>query len=143
MKTLTPWAPTMRQELARYLSRFDDDFPVLSKDVADWTPALDVTEANGNFIVKAECPGMEAKDLRVRVQNDVLTIEGEKVSDIHEKTERAYRRERSYGSFSRDIRFPTPTDGTKVKAHLANGILTLTVPKAAAAGSATIPITVG
>lgn len=142
MKSLIPRAPMMRQDLERFLSYFDEEFPI-ANGLTDWSPVLDVTEEDGKFVVKAECPGIDAKDLHVRVKNDVLTIEGEKVSDIEEKTDRTYRKERSFGAFSRAIRFPTPTDGTKVKARLVNGVLTLTVPKSVTAESSTIPIQVG
>ena len=144
MKALTPWIrmPTLRQELDRLFARFDDDLPVPSA-LADWSPTLDVTEVDGTFVVKVECPGVEAKDLHVRVENDLLTIEGEKRTELEEKTDRSWRRERSFGSFAREIRFPMPTDGTRVKARLANGVLTLTVPKAAVAKASTIPIQAG
>jgi len=144
MKALAPWTrvPTLRQELDHLFSRFDDDLPVPSP-FADWTPALDVTEANGTFVVKAECPGVELKDLRVRMDHDILTIEGEKKAEVEEKTDRTWRRERSYGSFTREIRFPTAVDGTNVKARLVNGVLMLTIPKAAVAKASTIPIQVG
>jgi HSP20 family protein len=140
-----PWTglPTLRQELDRLFARFDED---MLKDVqlTGWNPALDVKESNGEYIVKAECPGVDAKDLRVRLENGVLTIEGEKKTEHEEESDRMYRRERSFGAFSREIRFPMPTDGTKVKAHLANGVLTLKVPKSASAPKeSNIPIQVG
>jgi HSP20 family protein len=145
MKALMPWTnlPTLRQELDRIFTRFDEDaFTPVS--LADWMPSMDVTESNGDFVVKLECPGMEAKDLHVRMENGVLTVEGEKKADREEKTDRTYRHERTFGSFSREIRLPKPTDGSKIKAGLANGVLTLTVPKAAeAAGKNEIPIQVG
>jgi HSP20 family protein len=142
MKALTPWTnlPTLRQELDRFFSHFDDDTlaPAL---LSDWVPSMDISESNGDFVVKAECPGMDAKDLHIRMENGVLTIEGEKKSDREVKSDRSYRHERSFGSFSREIRFPKPTDGSKVKARLTNGVLTLTVPKSAsAAGQKDIPI---
>ena len=144
MKALTPWTPlpTLRQELDRLFARFDDDFVVPSA-FADWTPMVDVTEANGEYVVKTECPGVEPKDLRVRMENDVLTIEGEKKADLEEKTDKTWRRERTFGSFAREIRFPTSTDGTGVKARLVNGVLTLKVPKAAVAKASSIPIQAG
>ena len=145
MKALAPWTnlPTLRQELDRFFSRFDDE--TLAPGVlADWMPAMDITESNGDFVVKAECPGMDVKDIHVRMENGVLTIEGEKKSDREVKSDRSYRHERTFGSFSRDIRFPKPTDGSRIKARLVNGVLTLTVPKAAsAAGQGNVPIEVG
>ena len=145
MKALIPWTnlPTLRQELDRFFTRIDDDLlgPV---SFTEWMPSMDVSESNGEFVVKVECPGMEAKDLHVRMENGILTVSGEKKSDREEKSERAYRYERMFGAFSRDIRFPKPTDGSKIKARLANGVLTLTVPKSASpAQQDNIPIQVG
>jgi HSP20 family protein len=145
MKALMPWTnlPTLRQELDRLFSRFDED-ALAPFALADWMPSMDVTESNGDFVVKLECPGMEAKDLHVRMEDGVLTVEGEKKSDREEKTDRSYRHERMFGSFSRDIRLPKPTDGSKINARLVNGVLTLTVPKApATAGKKDIEIKVG
>ena len=144
MKALTPWTrlPTLRQELDRLFTRFDDDSPVASA-FADWAPTVDVTEVNGTYVVKTECPGVEAKDLHVRMENDVLTIEGEKKADVDEKSDKTWRRERMFGSFAREIRFPTSTDGTAVKARLVNGVLTLTIPKATSAKASSIPIQAG
>src|SRR5688500_16744905 len=83
MNALTRWSsgPILREELDRLFSRFGDE--ALSPfSPADWAPALDVSELDNEYIVKAECPGMEAKDLQVRIENDVLTIEGEKKNEI-------------------------------------------------------------
>lgn len=145
MKALAPWTrlPTLRQELDRLFSGLDEDV-LAPAAIADWMPSVEITETDAEFVVKAECPGMDVKDIRVRMEDGVLTIEGEKKSDREVNSDRCHRQERTFGSFSRGIRFPRPTDGSKVKARLANGVLTLTVPKAAsAAGRDSIPIQVG
>lgn len=145
MKELMPFTnlPTLRQEFDRFLTRFDEDMKSPST-LSEWMPTMDVTESNGDFLVKAECPGLEVKDIHVRMDDGILTIEGEKKLEREEKSDRSYRRERTFGSFSRAIRFPKATDGTKIKAKLANGVLTLTVPKShEVTGLKDIPIQLG
>lgn len=144
MKALAPFSPvpTLRQELDRVFARFWDDDLLGTTALSEWMPALDVSEADGYYQVKVECPGMEVKDIRIKVENGVLTLQGEKKNELEEKTDYVYRRERTFGSFTRSVRFPTAVDGTKVVAKLHNGVLTIEVPKAVAAKESTIPIQV-
>jgi HSP20 family protein len=134
--------PRMRRDLGRL---FDElwDLPVEESQEMTWMPRLDVVEANGHFLVRAECPGMEAKDVRLSIDDGVLTLEGEKHTEKEEKDERTYRRERRYGSFLRRIPLPTTIDPAKVKAEFKNGLLTITLPKSAAPSEQHIPIHIG
>lgn len=145
MNARTSWTglPLLRQEIDRLFTRFDDD-DLGPTGTRMWTPSMDVCESNGNVVITVECPGMDAKDIHVSLTNDLLTIEGEKKTETEtrEKKGRTYRRERTFGSFSRDIRLPMPVDGSKIKAHLVNGVLTLTVPKSSQARPSEIPIQV-
>ena len=133
--------PLMRRDLSRL---FDElwDVPEESRELA-WLPRVDVTEANGHFFVRAECPGMEAKDVRLSIEDGVLTLEGEKRAEHEEKDERTYRRERRYGSFLRRIPLPVAVDPAKVKAEFKNGLLTVTLPKSAVRSEKNIPIQIG
>jgi HSP20 family protein len=90
--------------------------------------------------VKAEVPGMDSKDIQLSLQEQVLTIKGEKRQEKEEKDEHYYRAERSYGAFARAVRLPTPVDGSRVTATFKNGVLSVTLPKAAAAKGTMIPI---
>jgi HSP20 family protein len=83
---------------------------------------------------------MESTDIHLSLQDQVLTLKGEKKLEQEEKEEHYYRAERTYGAFARAIRLPAPVDGSKVAATFKNGLLTVTLPKAAAAKSNTIPI---
>jgi len=143
MNSMNAWGglPTLRHEIDRLFSRFDDD-GLTTASYRAWSPSMDVCEKNGNLVVTVECPGMEAKDIRVSLTNDVLTIEGEKRTDLDDKTGRAHRRERSFGAFEREIRLPAPVDGSKITARLEHGVLTLTIPRTAEAKANTIPIQV-
>ena len=142
MRALTPWTglSSMRKEMDRLFDRFwEGDFPQLPA-LGEWAPALDVSETKDAVLVKAEVPGMESKDIQLSLQEQVLTIKGEKKQEKEEKDEHYYRSERSYGAFARAVRLPTPVDGSKVTATFKNGVLSVTLPKAAAAKGTMIPI---
>ena len=95
----------------------------------DWMPSVDVSESDGNITVKAELPGLEAKDIDVDVTGDLLTLRGEKKMEEEKKEERYYCRERYAGSFQRSFRLPTMVESDKVDAQFKNGILTINIPK--------------
>jgi len=144
MRALTPWTglSTMRKEMDRLFDRFwEGDLPQLPS-LGDWAPALDVSETKDSVMVKAEVPGMDPKDIALSLQDQVLTLKGEKKQEKEEKDEHYYRAERSYGAFARAIRLPAPVDASKVTATFKHGLLTVTLPKAPAAKGATIPIKV-
>jgi HSP20 family protein len=90
---------------------------------------VDVSESDGTVMVKAELPGMEAKDIDVDVTGDVLTLRGEKKMEEERKDERYYCRERYSGSFQRSFRLPPGVQSANVDAQFKNGVLTVTMPK--------------
>jgi HSP20 family protein len=101
---------------------------------------LDVSETKDSVVVKAEVPGMEPKDIQISLQEQLLTIKGEKQMEKEEKEARYYRAERSYGTFTRSVRLPVAVDGSRVTATFKNGLLTITLPKTPAAKGTMIPI---
>jgi HSP20 family protein len=142
MRALTPWTglSTVRKEMDRLLDQFwEGDLPQLPAFGA-WAPALDVSETKDAVTVRAEIPGMEARDVELTLQDQILTLRGEKKQETEEKDEHFYRSERTYGAFARAIRLPAPVDASKVAATFKNGLLTVTLPKAPAAKGSTIPI---
>ena len=94
-----------------------------------WAPSVDIFEHNGNLVLKAELPGVDAKDVDVRVENNVLTLRGERKLDHEVKQENYHRVERSYGSFSRSFTLPNVVDTDKIKAEFKDGVLQLVLPK--------------
>ena len=131
---LTEWTPfkglaTLRDEMDRVWDRFFKDLPGKELFRGEWTPSVDVSETKDSVVVKAEVPGMEAEDLDVSLNNNFLTIKGEKKHEKEEKDEDYHMVERSYGSFSRSVRLPAEVQEDKVKANYHNGILKITMPK--------------
>ena len=100
------------------------------------------TITKDSVTIKAELPGVEAKDLDISVSGDVLTIKGEKRQEREEKDEHRHLVERSYGAFSRMVRLPAPVASDKAKASFKSGVLTITLPKTEEAKRKAIPIKV-
>ena len=97
----------------------------------DLTPAMDVTERDDEYEIKAELPGINKEDIKVTLENGVLTISGETKSEHEEKEGgRVIRQERRYGKYVRSLRLGTQIDEKKVKAHYKDGVLELILPKA-------------
>jgi HSP20 family protein len=135
-----PGLPAFRREMGRLFDRFwEEDGPEMAT-MNEWYPSLDFSENADAFVARFEIPGLEPKDVQVTLQNNVLTVKGEKKEEIKEKDERIYRMERVHGAFSRSIRLPSAVDAGKVNARFMNGVLTITVPKAPEARTANIPI---
>lgn len=108
-----------------------------------WAPAVDIYEQDGNIVLKAELPGVDAKDVDIRLENNVLTLRGERKLDNEVKRENYHRVERSYGSFTRSFTLPTVVDQEKIKADYRDGVLRVTLPKREEAKPKQISIAVG
>ena len=108
-----------------------------------WTPAVDVVETDDAIVLKAELAGMDPKDINIEVQDNVLTVSGERRFEEEVKEDKFYRIERRYGSFSRSLALPPTADESKVEAKYENGLLQITVPKAEIAKPKKITVTVG
>jgi HSP20 family protein len=108
--------------------------------VGDWAPSLDISETKDSLVVKIEVPGIEQNDIQISLQENLLTIKGEKRYERADNEERYHRVERAYGMFLRSIRLPVAVDDSKVTATFKNGLLTVTLPKTPAAKGTTIPI---
>jgi HSP20 family protein len=98
--------------------------------------AMDIDETDAAYTLSAELPGMDEKDVNVSVKGDALVIEGEKRHEQEEKGKDSYLSERSYGAFKRSFTLPDGVDADKVQARFAKGVLTVTLPKTAAAQTA-------
>jgi HSP20 family protein len=99
-----------------------------------WSPAVDIYETENELVLKADVPDVDPKDIDVRVENQTLTISGERKFEEEEKTSKGFHRiERSYGSFVRSFAVPNSFDTDKINAGFKNGVLTVTLPKKEAA----------
>ena len=119
-------------------SLFDDflaDFPVISQQHEEglapsvFIPKIDVSESDNEMKISAELPGMDEKDISVEIENDSVTIRGERKENKEDKGKNWYRREQSYGSFSRLIPLPSGVEGEKARAKFKKGVLNISVPK--------------
>lgn len=111
--------------------RFFDDFYPLSvhKEKDEWLPAFDISENEKEYLVTAELPGMEVKDIDVTLSDGILTVKGEKKREHEEKGKDYHRIERRYGSFHRSFSIPGKIKTDGVDANYKDGILRLTLPK--------------
>jgi len=128
---------------------FDEAFRVRTGGEEDWAlggnwaPAVDIYEHEGNIVLKAELPGIDPKDVDVRVENNVLTLRGERKVDSEVKREQYHRVERAYGSFTRSFTLPNVVDTEKIKAEYSDGVLRVTLPQREEAKPKQISISVG
>ena len=121
-------------------NRLFDEWPLTQRDLHTVIPAIDLTEVDDNFSVRAELPGLTAEDIELSVMDDVLTVSGEK--KIEKQAEAKYHHtERQWGKFKREIHLSAPVDADKVVASFSNGVLTVTLPKSDNAKPRTIKIT--
>ena len=142
MRALAPWRgmETLRQEMERVFDRFFEPRWDELEAVGAWAPKLDFSETKDAFVVKAEVPGVEQKDISVSIQDQMLTIKGEKHKEKEEKDEKYHRVERSWGAFARTIALPAGVDTEKVNATFKDGVLSVKLPKTPAAKGTTIPV---
>ena len=122
------------------LSRLFDEAP--SKRGATWSPTVSVSETKEELILTAELPGLAEEEIHLELENDVITISGEKIEERTEDDEerRYHLWERSYGSFRRSFTLPRAVSGSEVSAVFDNGVLTVRLPKVAEAKGRTIEI---
>lgn len=125
--TLTRWDPFA--ELGELRSRLDRMFDEsLDGREHAWTPAIDVVREDGHLVVRADLPGIKPEDVKIEVEDDILTVSGEHTESKEEKDENYVRRERRYGSFSRSMALPAGVDAEKIKANTHDGVVEVTIP---------------
>ncbi len=128
---LTSWSSLDRLSSLRDL--LDSAFQLAGSPVgstAGWTPALDLFEDAEKVTVHVEVAGMKKDDFDISLQDDVLTISGERKSESESRGGESFRSERVFGSFSRSVSLPSPVRSDAVKADYQDGVLTVTLPKA-------------
>ena len=157
MNALTRWEPfrtrwdpfkeleEMEKRLATLFGRApirkNGDKEVMT--VAEWSPLVDITEDEKEYLIKAELPEIKKEEVKVTVQEDVLTISGERKYEKEEKGKKYHRVERAYGSFMRSFTLPEDADGAKVAAEFKDGVLKIHLPKSEKAKPKSIDVKVG
>jgi HSP20 family protein len=148
---LIRWEPvrelgTIQNEMNRLFNSFFDtptagsgNGPALRR----WVPAMDLIETQTDFVLKADLPGMSESDVNIELEDNVLTISGERKAEHEERKAGYYRVERSFGAFRRSLTLPEGVDPDSVKATFADGVLEVTVPKPAQQVPRKVQISVG
>lgn len=122
------------EEMSERLNRlFGPRTPTNGKEfltVADWAPVVDIQETDNEYLVKAELPEVRKEDVKVTLENGVLTLQGERTQEKEEKGKKFHRTERSYGTFLRTFTVPPDAEETKVAGDFKDGVLRVHLPKA-------------
>ncbi|MFZ5875659.1 MAG: Hsp20/alpha crystallin family protein [Nitrospirota bacterium] len=150
MNALSRWDPFRElDDLQNRLSTMFGRAPVRKEGereekmtLVDWAPLVDVIEHEKEYVIKAELPEIKREDVKVTVQDDVLTISGERTREKEEKGKKFHRIERAYGSFSRSFTLPEDADPAKVNAEFKNGVLVVHLNKSEKAKPKTVEVTV-
>jgi HSP20 family protein len=137
MNALTPWNPFKEmEELQTRIAKIFGLAPTRITEgekemmtVSEWAPSVDITEDDKEYLVKADLPELNKEDVKVTVENGVLTITGERKLEKEEKGKKYHRIERSYGNFLRSFTLPDGADGAKVTAEFKDGVLKVHLPK--------------
>ncbi len=132
---LTLWNP--RSALWR-----NDLFPTYAEEPAPYSPAVDIEETEKEFVLKADLPGFDEKELEVTVHDGVLSLTGKREDNREEKVGNTTRRERRFGTFTRRFRLGDEVSAEGIVAGYKNGVLTVTLPKREEAQPRQIPVTV-
>lgn len=148
MTVLTRWEPfrelsTLQDRMNRL---FNDQFGKVAEEnlsAASFMPPVDVYEDENSLQLKLEVPGVEEKDLDIRIENNFLTVRGERKFEKEEKEENFHRIERRYGSFSRSFQLPQTVNSEDVKAEYVNGVLKIKLAKRAEAKPKQIKVSIG
>jgi HSP20 family protein len=135
-------APTLQEQINRV---FGDVVGRAGEEsnLTPWAPAVDIYETEQELVVKADLPDVNPQDLDIRVENNILTIRGERKFENKVNEENYLRVERSYGSFSRSFQLANSVNSEAIKADYQNGVLTLSIPKREEAKPKQIKVNVG
>jgi HSP20 family protein len=135
---LIRWEPvrelsTMQNEMNRLFNTFFDSSTPRNGGggtvARRWTPAMDVVETDDHFVLRADLPGLSENDVKIEVDDKVLTISGERKSEHEQSSKGYYRVERSFGSFSRSLTLPEGVDADAIQASFDSGVLEVQIPK--------------
>lgn len=126
---LSEWRPF--SDFAELRHRLDQAFRDISEGAAHgWTPSVDLVRRDDALVLRADIPGIKPDEVKIEVEDDVLTVSGEHSEEKEERKERYMRRERRYGSFSRSMVLPKGVKTDDIEATTENGVLEVTIPMA-------------
>jgi HSP20 family protein len=149
MTLLTRWDPvrdlaTMQNRINRFVREsYSPEGPEEALTTTSFAPPVDIYEDEHTITVKMEVPGIDEKDIDVRIDNNTLTVHGERKMEKEEKEENFRRVERQYGSFTRSFTLPSSVDSGQVSAHYDKGVLKINLAKKAEAKPKQIKVNVG
>jgi HSP20 family protein len=103
--------------------------PAEGRVASDWAPAADVSETEGEYLIKADLPAVRKEDVSLTVQDGVLTLSGERRQEKHAESEKLHRVERTYGSFARRFALPENVDEQGIRAESRDGVILIHIPK--------------
>jgi HSP20 family protein len=132
--TIVRWEPfrelsSLQTEMNRLFNAAFDPTSAGNGGTRRWTPAMDLLETDDHFVLRADLPGMTESDVNIELEDNVLTVSGERKHEHEEKREGFYRVERAFGSFSRALTLPKGVDPESVSARFENGVLEVRIPK--------------
>jgi HSP20 family protein len=156
MSGLTRWEPSARwnpwrelEDMEKRLSTIFGRAPITTSGekketiaVTEWSPLVDISEDDKEYVVKAELPEMKKEEIKINVLDDVLSISGERKYEKEEKGKKYHRVERAYGNFMRSFTLPEDADGSKVNAEYKDGVLKVHLPKSEKAKPKSIEVKV-
>jgi HSP20 family protein len=142
------WDPFRElEDMSTRLNRFFGQVPARATEeegafFADWSPAVDVEETDKEYLIKADLPAVKKEDVKVGIEEGILTVQGERKQEKEEKNKRFHRMERSYGKFVRRMSVPMDVDQQKVAAEFKDGVLNVHLPKSNGAKPRSVDIKV-
>jgi HSP20 family protein len=157
MGQLTRWDPITRWNPLKELEEMEKRLATLfgrtgvrkegereeAMTVAEWSPLVDISEDDKEYLIKAELPEVKKDQIKLTVHNGVMTISGERTYEKEEKGKKFHRVERAYGSFTRSFTIPDDADAAKISAESKDGVLLVHLPKTAKPASKNVEIKVG
>jgi HSP20 family protein len=143
--SLVRWDPfaEMQSMLSPLLSRSSGLQPRLSREgdlTFEWSPSSDISETDKEYVIRAQLPGVKKDDIKVNLQEGLVTIEGERKQEKEEKNEKFHRVESVYGSFARSFSLPDNVKAEAVRCDYQDGVLTVHIPKLEKASPKAIPV---
>ncbi len=148
---LIRWEPvaelgTIQNEMNRLFNTFFDQPSATGRNAPGarrWIPPMDLVETGDHYVLRADLPGLSDEDVNVQLEDNVLTISGERTAEHEDQQEGYYRLERAFGAFSRSLTLPEGVDPDSVQAHFDRGVLEIRIPKPEQKKPKTVQITLG